>query len=347
MSYEHYRVNDFVSDASFRAWVLSPNEELEAFWESWLLQHPLMAGTIQEARLLVSLTDYKKVQHTKEDFDTTRQQIKAVLFSKSTPSKESKRQPSNKIRSYLPPLGIAAAISILSLFGFYFFSTLSPEVQEYQTAFGEIREVELPDGSLAILNANSSLKVSSQWQKKREVWLVGEAFFEVEKIRKKSHSGFTYSKFTVHAGEVDIEVLGTRFNVLNRSEQTEVVLQEGAVSLKGKEKHKSAITMQEGDAFAYSSCRHTFQKKQIDTEKVTAWKKGVHMFDASSLRSIAQLLKDNYGLNVNIEDKRLEERRFSAQVPYGEVDMLLSLLEESLLLDIRQEEDNIQIRERK
>src|SRR5690606_18122735 len=97
----------------------------------------------------------------------------------------------------------------------------------YTTAFGEVKTILLPDSSEIILNANSTLSYATHWNKSkaREVFLSGEAFFKVQE--KPVASG--YAKFVVHTGNLDIEVLGTQFNVHHRRNKTQVVLNSGKV----------------------------------------------------------------------------------------------------------------------
>ncbi|MBK8505327.1 MAG: FecR domain-containing protein [Saprospiraceae bacterium] len=96
----------------------------------------------------------------------------------------------------------------------------------YTAGFGERQKIVLPDGSAVDLNANSSLRLGSQWVEGiQEVWLEGEAYFEVEKNLSKG------VKFTVHTNGPDVEVVGTHFNVDSRKEETRIYLEEGKVCL--------------------------------------------------------------------------------------------------------------------
>jgi ferric-dicitrate binding protein FerR (iron transport regulator) len=84
-----------------------------------------------------------------------------------------------------------------------------------------------------LLNANSQLRTPARWPAgaRREVWLEGEAFFQVTKKGAAPGGGTDGARFVVHTGQVDVAVLGTRFNVTNRRGQTTVTLNEGKVKL--------------------------------------------------------------------------------------------------------------------
>src|SRR5690606_22589795 len=110
----------------------------------------------------------------------------------------------------------------------------------------------------------------------REVWLEGEAFFHVQE--KSSPGGI---KFIVHTEGVDVEVLGTRFNVRNRRHATEVVLNSGKVKLNfgGKEE----VLMEPGDLVEYSAKTQSYAHKQVNSETYTSWRNHVLTFDESTL----------------------------------------------------------------
>lgn len=342
MPYEDYQVYDFVADPFFRRWVLAPDEEVCAFWDLWEQNHPDNRQILQQARKLVLLTNFEdvKVKGTVE----TKAKIKAQLFGQQNLPKTESATIYPRSRRYYQ---VAAVISALIVLGVYLTYPLWKQPQEYTTAYGQMMKVNLPDGSSAILNANSSLIIGKSWDTRREVWLRGEAFFDVDKRHADTRGdkqGEAYRKFTVHAGEVDIVVLGTRFNVQQRCHSTQVILEEGLVRLKEKQKAANPVKMNAGESVSFSDKDRVFKKEIVDTRTALSWKDGMHIFDATPLYVIAEVLEDTYGYNVKIQDKALKKKRFSAQVPYGEVDLMLVLLQESLEVEIVQQNDSIIIK---
>lgn len=337
-----YRVYNFVTDPLFRHWVLAPNDDNCAYWEEWARNHPDHRHILQEARKLVLLTDFKALEV--KGAAETKAKISAKLFDEKTPSKTLPNTSRLYPKHYY---ALAAAISLLMLLGAYFLHPFWDEPQSYTTDYGQRMEIELPDGSRAILNANSRLTIGDAWETRREVWLKGEAFFEVKKwSMDTTHTEAARGnrKFTVHAGEVDIEVLGTRFNVQQRCHSTQVILEEGLVTLKEKEHEDTRVKMNAGEAVSFSDKDRMFKKEIIDTRTALSWKDGMHIFNAKSLDKIAEVLEDTYGYKVIIADDALRKKRFSAQVPYGEVDLMIMLLQESLEIDIVQQGDAIIIK---
>lgn len=223
----------------------------------------------------------------------------------------------NKRRMYY---GIAASLSaillaVLVLYQYYYTTTLA-----YTTAYGETKKIVLPDSSVVTLNANTTLKIPEDWDQHvahRKVWLEGEAFFEVKKA-----NGAT---FTVFAGEVAVEVLGTSFNVQDRRGQTQVVLNTGKVKLK-LAKEKQVLTMQPGDLVRFTEQQEKVEKRLVDPEIYSSWKEHTLIFQDKSLKDIALMLEDNYGYEVQIKNAALQDRRFTGSVPSDDIDMLLDKL---------------------
>ncbi|MEQ9443324.1 MAG: FecR domain-containing protein [Cyclobacteriaceae bacterium] len=326
--YEQYQVNDFVTDPFFRKWVLTSDEEANAHWQGWLLRHPEKSELIAQARRLVSLTDIPPVKARAADFYHTRNKIKARLFQQQAAEQE--LQSVRNQHTYWKLM--AATVSAFLIASIYFMHLWPSDQEQYNTGYGEIRHVMLPDGSKVTLNANSHLAVPVHWEENREVWLVGEAFFDVKKVAEPDARKLR--KFTVHAGNVDIDVLGTRFNVDEKCKTTQIVLEEGLVSLRRDKATDSRFEMHEGEAVTYSKRDEVFKKEVVNTQIRLAWRRGMHVFDGTPLYRIAEMLENNYGFQVKLQPTALRNRRFSAQVPYGEIDLLINLLQESLNIKV-------------
>jgi len=344
MSYQNYQVSDFVTDDFFRRWVTSPDKVTNDYWQAWCKQHPERVSDIQQARTLVLMTNVGTVNHTEEDRLETWKSISQSL-DKNEPALALLQKP--KRYSPFRWITLAAALTGIILISFYVINTYFNDIEEHRTGYGEVITILLPDSSTAMLNANSTLAVSSYWEQKREVWLEGEAFFAVKKsLASTNKSGDPYRKFTVHAGEVAVEVLGTRFNVHKRYQTTQVVLEEGLVALKNDaQNNQDPIQLTEGEMATYLPDDASFKRELADTEMLLSWKEKRHLFKAAPLSEVAQTIENIYGHTVTVSAE-VKSRRFSAEVPYGQIDLLLELLGESLDLHIEQNQDHIFIQPR-
>jgi transmembrane sensor len=98
-----------------------------------------------------------------------------------------------------------------------------PRGQDYSTGVGEIRRIPLEDGSIAIVNSASHMRVAFTEQRRTIELPQGEAWFNVAKDRARP--------FGVGAGPVRVEAVGTAFSVRRLDDRSEVVVTEGVVTL--------------------------------------------------------------------------------------------------------------------
>lgn len=193
----------------------------------------------------------------------------------------------------------------------------------YKTDFSETRRLELSDGSKVILNANSSLSVPRfQFGKKsREVRLTGEANFNVKHMPD-------HQNFVVRTGRgVDIEVLGTEFNVYSRSRGTKVVLNKGKVQLHYQDgRLKKQMIMKPGDLVTMDEKGRTSLKMTDNPQDFSAWKAHRFVFDRASLQEVCNLFEDNFGVKVQIPDSSLARQTISGSFTALNAEELLDIL---------------------
>jgi len=202
-----------------------------------------------------------------------------------------------------------------------------------RTPYAQMRTITLPDGSTIHLNANSQLKYDSNMQRStaREVWLQGEAFFEIAPAA---------AQFTVHAGQdLQVTVLGTRFNITHNDSIIQVVLNSGRVSVKAPD--NIPMLLLPGEMAVYHGGVQTLQKQAADTLALTGWKDNVLTFHQSSLQEIAGLIQRHFGVQVVFTTPELSRLQFTGTAPAGNLELLLSILERSL--DIRVNKINGQV----
>lgn len=186
----------------------------------------------------------------------------------------------------------------------------------YSTGFGERETILLPDGSSVVLNANSTLTWDNAWEKTnlRQVNLTGEAFFEVTHLDQNQ-------KFRVSTPDLNIEVLGTSFNVLNRNTNTEVFLREGKVKLgfEGDKSRKDTLIMVPGQKISYSkTVDQIINDTDNDPEKEASWANGVLYFEDKSVAEILEEVSQVYGIEYSIPDAELAQKKMNFGVPYSD-----------------------------
>ena len=332
---ENYCTEDFLLDEYFQRWVKHPNLENDTYWQEFLRRHPEARKSVAEAKTLILQLDFP----TEPRSQATKDRIKSTIdnaIGENVSSKEIPRYP--ELSSPNEPLSsltrkwvsIAATITgLILLSGIYFIFFPSSDYTEYTTDYGETETIVLPDQSIVTLNANSSLRIDKDgWdnQSERKVWLRGEAFFAVEK--QKTPQGVP-ARFIVHSGKVQVEVLGTRFNVNSRRRETKVVLSAGKVKLNiqrdTQHDHKEVL-MKPGELVAVRESKHEVEKRIVDPSQYTAWTENKLVFDKTPVAIIQQLIEDNYGLEVLIENPSLLSKEFTGAAPADDLDILLGKL---------------------
>ena len=187
---KHYRTEDFLLDDHFQQWVKNPDSENNAYWQEFLRVHPEALEEVEKAKkLIVQLNFYVEPRS-----DATKDRIKSAIDE--TIQEGALSQPMYPHRDigvskqavsllHRPGFRVAATITgLMLLVSAYLTFFSSKSYTEYATEYGETKTIVLPDHSLVTLNANSLLEVKEdRWDdlSEREVWLTGEAFFDVEK----------------------------------------------------------------------------------------------------------------------------------------------------------------------
>ena len=195
----------------------------ELLIQKWL-DDELNAADLKAFKALPEYDSYTKLSEKAKLFKDTSYNV-SLEFEKLN-STIKKRKQATKTVQWIKPLLRVAAIFIIGLAVYY--SPIYGDMATVNTLASNTASIELPDNSKVKLNAASSLKFEKRnWKKKREVSLVGEAYFKVEKG----------SQFDVVTWLGKVSVLGTQFNVKQRVNYFEVICYEGLVSVsyKGEE----------------------------------------------------------------------------------------------------------------
>ncbi len=345
MPYDRYTVQDFVLDNSFQAYVLCTNSEAVAFWTSWVAQHPKREEDIRQATELIRLlTGPKQAPPLPDKEAQLRRLIEQLPTPRHQPLPVRIRRPAYaRGRWRVGPYSLVALlILVLAGSGWFFYQwQQDPALVALQTTYGQKRTVFLPDGSEVTLNANSTLRYRPDWpeHQNRQVWLDGEAFFHVSKRRVAGRP----VKFTVQAGRLAVEVLGTQFNVFHRVEKTQVVLEEGKVRLRSAETSKPLLDMTPGETVVYSQTDRLLSRQRVDPQLYDAWRTNRLVFDNTPLSEVADIIRHTYGKSVTFTHPDLMSRRLSGTIPSDDLGRLTKALARAFDLRITEQGDQLLI----
>lgn len=331
MTSREFTIEALLQDPVFRQWVIEKDAKAAAYWQQWLQQHPHRAADLAKAREILLLIG--DPSHTPAATDVV-ETWERVLQSIDSGSAKLVRMPGSRMRRWWSYAAVFAGILVMT-YAIYFF--LKKDTLHYATAMGEMQTVELPDHSLVRLNVNSTLRYAGEWDNKgpREVWLNGEAFFTVQ----HQHNN---RRFIVHTTDVDIQVVGTEFNVNTRRVKTQVVLSTGVVKLMLNKKGtpgdvpaQAHITMKPGDMVTYSAATEELTNEKVDPAAYASWRTGILSFDDMPVAEVIRSLQDNLGIVIQLESDSLAQQTYTGSIPTNNIDVFFKTLERSFNVHIR------------
>lgn len=192
-------------------------------------------------------------------------------------------------------------------------------INKMMTPRGRQFKLELSDGTKVWLNASSSISFPTAFAaNERKVSIVGEVYFEVAKDKHKP--------FTVTVNDVEVQVLGTHFNVNGYDDEGEIKtsLIEGSVLVSKKAQKVLLKPGQQADIKKSGAVK----VKALDNfDEVLAWKNGMFHFDNASLETVLRQLSRWYDVDV-VMDKGVVSRNFEGEINRDlELSQVLKILE--------------------
>lgn len=175
----------------------------------------------------------------------------------------------------------------------------------------ELQTILLPDGSSVQLNVSSLFRYPEKFNtKNKEVYLDGEAYFNVAKNEKHA--------FIVHTDKQQINVLGTEFNVHGYSSDpyTITTLVKGKVKLEmfdSKNNLKNEIVMHPNQQVCFDKEFNKTTVSDINTLEAISWMKGIYSFKDMPLENITSRLEKIYGVTIIIPDETHRKEKYTGK----------------------------------
>lgn len=344
--YIFYTANDFALDEDFQNWVLHPDVKNKYFWKKWIQEHNDKSHIIIEGVSLVRSVNYRSYSLLHKE----KKQLLGAISNKIdveedeilSKLKSGKAQGFWKGKWKYAIVAVFAGLVIISSLWLMAYDSSSTGVSfSSNTGYGEVKKLILPDGSEVILNANSRLVYSEKNNREREVWMEGEAHFNVKHTLDNR-------KFIVHTfDKLSVEVLGTSFNVNSRGDQIAVVLQDGSIKLEIEETSKNTKTqlyLKPGEMVSYNKKKGEYMKKVVDSE-VDSWATGRLQMNDYSLGDAALFIQETFGKNVVVNDSGLMTYKISGSMPIVyNIDTMIIQFERAFNVHFYKRNDDILIR---
>lgn len=210
-----------------------------------------------------------------------------------------------------------------------------------RTGLGETRRIVLNDGTAVTLNSETELRYEfSRSQRKAEL-ISGEAYFQIAKDPDR--------RFIVRAREVDVEAIGTAFNVVSSSNEVEVLLMEGRIGVSLGEKFKddatrTAAQVSPGELLTISLEQDTVEKKRLQQpESALAWRQGLIDIDNLPLSQAIQEFNRYVPRKILLTSSSasLHSVRISGVFRIGDTAAFISALETYFGLQAKSKSDQV------
>ena len=211
-----------------------------------------------------------------------------------------------------------------------------------QNAPGVKSTFQLPDGSVVKLNSDSELKFASQFHGMREVFLSGEAYFDVTENAEMP--------FVVRINDLSITALGTSFNINAFGDRPDIgiCLSEGKVKVEHLNQDtqvSTAVTLEPGEKAVFQKKNTRLSKEFFDPEIDLAWKSKTLVFMASDFPEIKSRIERWYGVRMAVDQELQSGWKFTGRFHNTSLESLMQSLVYSreLAFDIDKDQDQVKI----
>lgn len=313
-NYQHFKMEDFVLDKAFRKSVLAPTITSESNWKAFLDSNPDKKQVIEKAReIILSL---EPIEEEVSDF-----RLNSLWQRINQDRKHGIVSIYNQLIKYAAVFILAFLLGAGGLFILkQSANNYSETYTEINVPHGEKSEVTLYDGTKVSLNSGTKLRFPLVFNSdNRKVFVEGEAFFDVAKDKKHP--------FIVNAGEMSIEVLGTRFNICAYPDDTEfsATLEEGKI-LAGNQFSKEKIELKPGEQVVFQLQSKAMRLRNVDTDLYTSWKENLLRFEDASFPEVIKKMERWYDVKINVDGIDSFSKKYNMTIKTESLREILQLL---------------------
>ena len=272
------------------------SSEEERALASWLEESPEHRRRLEEAERIWTLT---ATAHSELDINLD------VEISRFKNRIQFEEAPTTLRRLPIWKYAVAATVVLAGVTFLLRLGLFEPRMSTFTTAEEGTQRIELPDGTAIWLNEHSELKFATAFDERR-VTLTGEAFFDVYHDAEKP--------FTIESGIGRVQVLGTSFNVRNRSGEPEiqVTVASGRVAV-GINSEALSDTLNAGFLGIIQKESGAVRTRLNDDAGVLSWKAEPLVFDDTPIDEVVSLLQEHFAVQMTPPDSLLRTCTFTGQ----------------------------------
>jgi ferric-dicitrate binding protein FerR (iron transport regulator) len=247
-----------------------------------------------------------------------------------------------RILAVNPVLLAAAAILVGLVIGsIVFYEQIFPDapadIISYQSPAGQRTKYALPDGSEVLLAGSSQIDLSVSFDDiQREVWLTGEAFFNVARNED--------APFIVKTSDITVSVLGTCFSVTSYPGdlETQTILLSGKVRVECITKDK-AVDLYPGEKHAYNRISKAGEITKVDADRLLSWVDGKLIFDQADIYTVSKRLERWFGVQIEVNNPGKNNDLYTFTIENNTLDEVLLLMKKISPMTYVKNEEGIEI----
>jgi transmembrane sensor len=292
------------------------DRETQSEVEGWLLEHWTISTDIESTILLETIfeqiNEYQNIRQIKSRFSA----VNILRFYQ-------------KVAAFL-------LIPIIGVGILYWVSQYDQSNNPYTETFaprGQKSQIVLTDGTKVWLNSETKIKYPDNFNKSnRDVYLEGEAFFEVTKNE--------HQPFVVHTSGIDVKVLGTKFNVKAYPDENEIEtsLFEGKINLIQKISDMKYLEKEvsPGHSLVFNKKQNNLTESRFPEEEICGWKNNQLIFKDDTFVNLVRKMERWYDVKVIYDEKLFSDRRLTVELYEGErLEKLMEIISLTLSVDYK------------
>jgi len=309
-----------------------PDERREA--EKHIETDESLANKVSKFRQLLSMKSKKlqitdvdiKWEHLRQNIENIEQEMTAQTRPTRIPDFPHRRHRASRsqlILRYAAVIIITVCLGFVLNYHSYKLPWTQTEVEYKVVKVGnqERFTVSLSDGSTITLDAGSELKYPTEFRANRDVYLTGEAYFDIAHADGKP--------FQVHAGNSLIRVLGTRFNVRNWDYKYKVIVtvNEGTVLLQSEDKsiHEKVVLKKNQQSVMGQDGRPS-EPIMVDPSQYTGWMNNEIHFENATVREVLAQLEQWYNFTFELSDTSILDQLLTVHIQRTTVNDVFQLI---------------------
>jgi ferric-dicitrate binding protein FerR (iron transport regulator) len=303
-----------------KRWLSDPKTQAEV--GNWLAENWTTSAEIDSTTLIetvfTQIQEYQIQHHLKSRFSVTR------------------------ILKFYQKIAAFLLIPIIGMGILYWVNQSNHSSDQYTETIaprGQKSQIVLADGTKVWLNSDRKIRYPGNFSKnQRDVYLDGEAFFEVSKNERQP--------FVVHTSGVNVKVLGTKFNLKAYSDenQIETSLFEGKINLLLNNSSDQIVEkeVKPGQSFVYLKTDRQLVLNRFPQDEINGWKKNQLLFKDDTFGKLVRKIERWYNVELVYDEKLFNDRRLTVELFEGErLERLMDILSLALLVDYKYDKEKI------